>query len=234
MAGFRHQVMLCLPQAWEEALEVLYRRVPETLRSRLIAEVLDEVKRGELDLSGLWIAQKRSGQVVGALLTQHLAGRAAAVWAPEVRPMWCRARLAAALVGAALADLKARGFQLAQAVLDESATIEAGRDLNRGGMPRVTELLYLERATSVPLLQPRVAAMRGDHSAWYASSDVFNWRGFEPALEGEFRSVLRATYRGSLDMPELEGNPVARRHHCDSSCCRSLCARALVPGAHSR
>ena len=33
----------------------------------------------------------------------------------------------------------------------------------------------------------------------------FEWRPFEPALEAEFRSVLQATYVGSLDMPELEG-----------------------------
>ena len=33
----------------------------------------------------------------------------------------------------------------------------------------------------------------------------FEWRGFEAALEPEFRSVLQATYAGSLDMPELEG-----------------------------
>jgi GNAT superfamily N-acetyltransferase len=33
----------------------------------------------------------------------------------------------------------------------------------------------------------------------------FEWRPFEKAVEAEFRSVLQATYRGTLDMPELEG-----------------------------
>ena len=81
-------------------------------------------------------------------MTQPLAGKAAAISAPEVRPSWRRPALAAGLLRAALADFKARGFQLAQAVLDESAGTQAARDLTKGGMPRVTELLYL---SGIPL-----------------------------------------------------------------------------------
>jgi len=197
----------------------LYRRVPVALRDQLIAEVLDEAQHGEIDLSGLWVVRARTGRITGALLTQPLAGKAAAVWAPEVKSSWRRAALAAALVQEALADLKARGFRLAQAVLDESAGPHAGRDLKRGGMPLVTELLYLERATSTPL--PPVTAEPAQEPgrpaatapAWTdsvpdfdpCSSSGFEWRPFEVSLESEFRSVLQATYAGSLDMPELEG-----------------------------
>ena len=112
--------MPCPPEDREAALGVLYRRVPESLRPRLIADALAEAERGAIDLSGLWVARRR-GRVVGALLTQPLAGRAAAVWAPEVDPAWRRAATAVALVRAALDDLRARGFLLAQALLDESA-----------------------------------------------------------------------------------------------------------------
>jgi len=196
----------------------LYRRVPAALRDRLIVEVLDEAQRGEIDLSGLWVARERTGRITGTLLTQPLAGKTAAVWAPEVKSSWRRPALAAALVQEALADLKARGFRLAQAVLDESAGPHAGRDLQRGGMPRVTELLYLERDTSTPLpvaaepvRRPRRAigpapARSGSHT--HSNSCAFPgfaWRPFEATLESEFRSVLQATYTGSLDMPELEG-----------------------------
>ena len=87
------------------ALEILYRRVPGGLRPRLIADALGEAERGLIDLSGLWIARRR-GRIVGALLTQPLAGRAAAVWAPEVDPSWRRSAIAVALVRAALADLQ--------------------------------------------------------------------------------------------------------------------------------
>jgi len=218
MAGFGLRVVPCPPEARGAALEVLYRRVPGVLRDRLIAEVLDEAQRGEIDLSGIWVARERTGRITGALLTQPLAGKAAAVWAPEVKSSWRRAAVAAALVQKALADLKARGFRLAQAVLDESAGSHAGRDLNRGGMPRVTELLYLERDTSIPLLPATMEAVQKPSRlvdpapAWSGSLSHpdpcsclgFKWRPFEASLESEFRSVLQATYTGSLDMPELE------------------------------
>lgn len=174
-----------------EALEVLYRRVPAPLRDRLIVEVLEEARGGELDLSGLWVALGRGGRVEGALLTQSLAGRAAAVWAPEIRTKWRRSALATALITAALEDLKHRGFMLAQAVLDESANPRSGRDLERGGMARITEFLYLERDVAAPL--------------GFQGPVDFAWRSFHAAIEDEFRAVLAATYEGSLDMPELEG-----------------------------
>ena len=174
-------------------LEVLYRRMPRSLRGYLIAEVLADERRGDLDLSGLWIARIRSGRIVGAMMTQALAGKTAALWPPEVGPSWRRAAVAAAMVEAALADLSARGCRLVQAALDESAGSQAARDLARGGMPRITELLYLERDTATPL--PPLGPEAPD----------FDWRPFDPSIEAEFREVLQATYVGSLDMPELEG-----------------------------
>ena len=166
------------------------------------------------DLSGLWIAQKRGGRIDGAMLTQPLAGKVAAVWAPEVRTTWRRGDLASALVREALADFEARGFRLAQAVLDDSTGPRAGRDMERGGMPRVTELLYLERDTVTSPEPARAAPSVQVHMAndvvaleGYVArpSGGFEWRPFETAIEAEFRSVLQATYVGSLDMPELEG-----------------------------
>lgn len=198
------QVEICAPELRGAALEVLYRRVPSSLRERLIIEVLAEAKRGEIDLSGLWVVRRRDGRVAGALLTQTLAGNVAAIWAPEVRPSWRRAKLAALLVRSALADLESRGVRLAQAVLDESVGHQAARDLSQGGMPRITELLYLERETSAPM-RPDPPRARSPASSRPCTSITFDWRPFEPALEGEFRSVLQATYQGSLDMPELEG-----------------------------
>jgi mycothiol synthase len=217
MMGFGPRVVPCPPESRPAALEVLYRRLPAVLRDKLISEVLDEMRRGEIDLSGLWVARTRAGRITGVLLTQRVAGKTAAIWAPEVKPSWRRWALAAALVQEALADLKARGFRLAQAVLDESAGRQAGRDLNRGGMPRVTELLYLERDTATPLFpDPRWPVQRPESavslpsaqsspssSVGYCSS--FEWRPFEATLEAEFRAVLQATYIGSLDMPELDG-----------------------------
>ncbi len=202
--GLGLQVEVWPPELRGAALEVLYRRVPASLRERLIVEVLSEAQRGEIDLSGLWVVRQRGGRVTGALLTQTLAGKVAAVWAPEVRPSWRRAKLAAALVQSALIELKARGIRLAQAVLDESVGPQAARDLNRGGMPRITELLYLERETSLLMGSTPGGAPKGVANR-PCSNIGFHWRPFEPAIEAEFRSALLATYQGSLDMPELEG-----------------------------
>jgi ribosomal protein S18 acetylase RimI-like enzyme len=191
MPGASTEVLPCPESERGVALGILYRRVPGTLRPRLIADALVEADRGLVDLSGLWIARRR-GRIVGTLLTQSLAGRAAAVWAPEVDPSWWRSTIAIALVRAALADLRGRGFIIAQALLDESAPRNGAADLSEGGMPRVTDLVYLERATAVPLrVRPEVP--------------TFSWQGFGPETEGGFREILQATYRDSLDMPELEG-----------------------------
>ncbi len=215
MREFGPRVMPCPEEARGSALAVLYRRVPSSLRDPLIAGVLDEASRGEVNLSGLWVARAGSGRILGAMLTQSLAGKAAAVWAPEVRSLWRRSALAAALVEAALTDLSTRGFRLAQAVLDESAGPQAGLDLIRGGMPRVTELLYMERDTATPLPPPEVPVGRRSVNPAQSRTEGrppqldpgpdFEWRPFEPAIEEEFRAVLLATYADSLDMPELEG-----------------------------
>ena len=61
MAGFGPQVMPCPEEARGAALAVLYRRVPSSLRDPLIAGVLDEASRGEIDLSGLWVARVGRG-----------------------------------------------------------------------------------------------------------------------------------------------------------------------------
>ena len=191
MSGSTPEILPCPSGERGAALGVLYRRVPSAVRPQLIANALRESARGLIDLSGLWIARRRD-RIVGALLTQPLAGSAAAVWAPEVDPSWRRAATAVALVRAALDDLRSRRFKVAQALLDESAPKHGAADLTGGGMPRVTELLYLERGTERPLdVAPGVPAL--------------DWASFGAGVEAEFRAVLQATYIDSLDMPELEG-----------------------------
>ncbi|WP_422928123.1 GNAT family N-acetyltransferase [Singulisphaera sp. PoT] len=191
MSGAIPQVQPCTPRDREAALEILYRRVPPNLRPRLIANALFEAERGYIDLSGLWVAWKR-GRIVGAMLTQALAGRAAAVWAPEVDPSWQRSAIAMALVRTALSSLQSQGFLIVQALLDDSTPRQGANDLSGGGIPKVTELIYLERDTRSRLSPP-------------PGTPEFDWRGFGPETEPEFREILSKTYVNSLDMPELEG-----------------------------
>jgi ribosomal protein S18 acetylase RimI-like enzyme len=191
MPRFSEDVRPCPLELRAEALAILYRRVPEALRSRLIADVLEDERCGEIDLSGLWIAERR-GRLVGSMLSQPLAGKAAAIWAPEVIGTWWRAATAVALVRGILADLHARGYQIAQALLDESVPKQAAADLTRGGMPWVTDLVYLERDTATSPELP-------------AGLPPVDWWSLGPATDTEFRNILQATYVDSLDMPELEG-----------------------------
>jgi len=184
-------VQLCPPERRREALGLLYRRADRRLRDRLVADALAEADDGLIDLTGLWVALRR-GRLVGSLLTQVLAGRAAAVWAPEVVEGWGRSATARRLLAGALGHLRDGGVVVAQALLDDSATARAAADLTRGGLPRVTVLDYLERDAARPI----EAAPAGP---------TFAWRPFGPATEADFRDVLQATYAGSLDMPELEG-----------------------------
>lgn len=184
-------VLSCPPEERESALAVLYQRMPGALRPRLIADVLEDARQGIIDLSGLWIA-RRNGRIVGAMLSQALAGRAAAVWAPEVSSSWRRTSTAVALVRAVLAGLKEQGYVIAQALLDESAPKQGAADLTRGGMPWITDLVYLERSTASPLLiRPGLPEI--------------DWYPFGASTEARFRAILESTYIGSLDMPELEG-----------------------------
>ncbi len=185
------EVVPCPPEQTGAALAALYRRVADGLRGQLVAEALADAARGELDLSGLWVARRR-GRVVGAMLTQPLAGRAAAVWPPEVLVGWGRRPLAVSLVKAALADLRARGFRVAQALVEPSPPREVPACLAAGGLPRVTDLIYMGRDTGPPL-------------APGPDAPALEWRPFDDATEPEFRRVLAETYVGSLDMPELEG-----------------------------
>jgi mycothiol synthase len=185
------RVQLCPEELRREALELLYRRVDDRLRVRVVADALEEAEGGIIDLSGLWIAFRR-GRLVGALLTQPLAGRAAALWAPEVIEGWGRSATARTLLHAALEHLRIEGVRIAQALLDESAPARASSDLARGGLLCITALDYLERDTAAPI-EGRPLSVG------------FVWRPFSWDAEPDFRSVLQATYTGSLDMPELEG-----------------------------
>jgi GNAT superfamily N-acetyltransferase len=185
------QIETCPPEDVEAALAMLYRRMGSRLQAELVVDTLGEIDRGELDLSGIWVAWRR-GRMVGAMLTQALAGRAVALWPPEVVPHIGRGATAAALVRAALRTLRGGGVRLVQALVDRSSPPGATTDLIRGGLPRVTELIYMTRDTALPL---RVAR------------DVprFSWVTYGKATESEFRRLLHETYIGSLDIPELEG-----------------------------
>lgn len=191
LSGPTPEILPCPSDRIAEALALLYRRVPEAIRPNLIAESQVEAAAGTLDLSGLWIA-RRWDRIVGALLTQRLTPRTAAIWPPEVLPRWSRGALACALVQAGIAALADQGLKLVQAMVEETANPRAAADLVRGGLKRVTELTFLSRETALPLWVP-------------ARTPPMVWTTFHPQVEAQFAEVIESTYTGTLDMPELAG-----------------------------
>jgi GNAT superfamily N-acetyltransferase len=69
-------------------------------------------------------------------------------------------------------------------------------------MPRVTDLIYLERDTRLPLPE-RLISDQSSSSGTTLPRLV--WKSFGAGGEREFRALLQATYISSQDMPELEG-----------------------------
>ncbi|WP_161602406.1 GNAT family N-acetyltransferase [Tautonia marina] len=182
---------LCPPEEKAEALAVLYHRLSATTRANMIVELLRQESRGHLDLSGLWIAARKR-RIVGAMLTQVLAGRAIAIWPPVIVRAWGAASLASCMVREALRVSEARGIRLAQALVDDSQPKQTGLDLTRGGLPYVTDLLYLGRPTANPLpVPPEIPNLE--------------WQGYRPDRHDDFARMLERSYKGSLDMPELAG-----------------------------
>jgi GNAT superfamily N-acetyltransferase len=100
--------------------------------------------------------------------------------------------VAETLVRTALDALQSSGYRVAQALVDASSPRRAAIDLTRGGIPRVTQLTYLARATDI-------------HLDTVGLLPNFQWRTYGPETEADFREVLRESYIDSLDMPELEG-----------------------------
>jgi ribosomal protein S18 acetylase RimI-like enzyme len=196
------EIIRCPAAIQVEALEVLSWRLPEPQRSWMVARLRGEAEDGSLDLSGLWVARRRE-RVVGALLAQVLAGRTAAIWPPEVSVerlgrIWgktnLRNQVAADLVRHALAAFAESGVRVAQALIERNGKAQQASDLRRGGMPRVTDLLYLARASagsSETILRPGVPPLV--------------WSTYAAETDKLFRRMLDATYEGSMDMPELEG-----------------------------
>jgi ribosomal protein S18 acetylase RimI-like enzyme len=174
------------------ALKLLLRRLPEQLSTELIRVFIEDPKAAAIDFNGLWIARQQTGRIVGAIMTQCLAGKVAAVWAPEVALIWRRSEVAAALVAESLDSLRDRGYAIAQALIEKHAPKRESADLSRGGMPHVTDLIYLDRETNQSIsIDP--AAPR------------FRWQTYNDNNAYLFHKIVESSYEGSLDMPELMG-----------------------------
>ncbi len=169
----------------------------------MVNRLLAEVEQGTIDLTELWVA-RQADVMVGALLAQVYAGRTAALWPPEVSldrmpgaRIWrgSRNQVAADLIRQAVAGLRDAGVRVVQTLIERPGKAQQVEDLKLGGMPYVTDLIYLSRLTAgsvatrpTGLSVPRLV-----------------WAHYSPTTAAQFQTVLEATYEQSLDMPELMG-----------------------------
>ncbi len=149
MPGLTPHVQPCPVGDREAALEVLYRRVPASLRPRLIANALAESARGVIDLSRpldcLAARPDRRGDAHAALGRTRggglgARGRPHLEAAPLTPSPWFVPRLE---------DLRGRGSGSSRRLARSSPAAARAADL-AGGMPHVTDLVYLERAATPP------------------------------------------------------------------------------------
>ena len=181
-------VCLCPKQLQSQALQLLNQEFAPIATD---ASILQDIHDDPIDLSGLWVALQNE-RVVGALLTQTLAGQIGAVWPPKVINGLSTHKIAENLLAAGLRHLKRLGCRLAQALIDKDSDPAAARDLTRAGlMFRSTAVAFLRRETVTPIETD-------------TSARKIRWSTLNKANEPLFNDVLNASYLDSLDMPELK------------------------------
>jgi mycothiol synthase len=172
-----------------EALEVLFQSqgVAAEVTRRRVRSLLGAESRGEVDLSGLFVA-KEGPRTVGACMALPSPGRTVIVIPPRGamgdgvsdQLMACCGSLAVQ-----------RGAVLLQSMTDPADEQTSGL-LLRAGYEFLAQIAYLERA----------ARRRGRTSA---PSDELRWVTYGPDTAATFAQVIQRTYEASLDCPKLHG-----------------------------
>ena len=173
------------------AFELLFRRSGPGERGGRVANALDLVRRGELDLEGLFVLRDRGG-LVGAVLCLALPGAAGLVWPPQCVPGADAPAGEDALLRRGADWLRGRNVKVAQALLSpEEAPFAAA--LPRNGFPHVTQLCFLRHD------------LAADLRALTRPGSPLSYRPYDPSDPSAFHRTLLRTYEGTLDCPELNG-----------------------------
>ncbi len=143
---------------------------------------------GTVSVDGL-LEARRQGRLVGAILFQEQAGKAALVWPPGLVPGE-PAETAIELLAAAAARLGHAGIRIATVLLDR---IEAGDDLTlrTGGFRYLAELAYLASTEQdFPVTCPQ---------------DALEFEPYRSESHGRLAGLVEETYQDSLDCPAMDG-----------------------------
>lgn len=135
------------------------------------------------------LAADRGGRMIGAAWGQIQPGRVAGIWLPQIVP-GAPATVGLSLLQAVCQQLPAQNVQLAQSLLCEEQTAE-GRLLRQSGFLRIATLEYL-------------FSMEGDFPTVRPSS-ALEFVPYSPATHDRLAAVVEATYKQTLDCPQLNG-----------------------------
>jgi GNAT superfamily N-acetyltransferase len=180
------------PDGLSAACRVLTAHLWGLERDLLAQRYRDIFTSRQLDPAGLFVAQDKSGVVLGAMIVQSLTGALGLAWPPRAEQGRNRLAVETALVTGCCHLLRERGVKICQSFAP-AAEREEMVSLVQHQFQRVTEVVHLHRQTPSgtnvsPVTQP------------------FTFHPFVPDDRKVFTTTLLATYRSSLDCPELTGD----------------------------
>jgi GNAT superfamily N-acetyltransferase len=175
------------PSVQEAGLRCLFSRLPADEREAQLVSTLAAVERKEFSLENLCVAL--DGELVlGAVLAVRRPGGVAFLWPPVVCEGAAADDVARELLETVGRRVDGQQVVFTQCLLDP-ADIESGAALERGGVPRVTDLILLSRS---------LTGMTAQSASTELSSECYT-----AALISRFASIVERTYDGTLDCPSL-------------------------------
>lgn len=186
----------------EAGLRILYSRLSSDEREAQLVSTLAAVERQELSLENLCLAHDGE-EIVGAVLAVPRPGGAAFLWPPVVREGAQAETVSRELLETIGRRMDDQQIVFTQCLLDP-ADENSSVTLDRGGVPRVTDLILLSRslrgiAAQLPASDPAPALDQPPAPALSAES-------YTAALKSRFTRIVERTYAGTLDCPVLAEN----------------------------
>ncbi|MCA9241616.1 MAG: GNAT family N-acetyltransferase [Planctomycetales bacterium] len=181
-------VEVCREPDLREALTLALRTLSADQRAPLVDSLSKQ--RGEplMLFQGLVVA-KQAGEVVAACWAQPQPGKGCSLWTPQFKSDEPCAELSQRLIERAVAVAQEAGVSLVQTLL-ESPHDPMHEPLQRCGFQQVTRLYYLE--WKLREIGPVACGIQAE------------FEPYDPANPRRLESLISATYRSTLDFPELD------------------------------
>lgn len=179
------------PAFQQSALKLAYESLPPVQREQAVDELCRAAEYGERSLAGLFAAW-RSGELLGAVLTEVFPGESASLCPVRLAP-GSPSSLAEQLLMHTLGWLRSQGVEMVQCVLPTDSGEDADR-LRAAGFEHPCDLLCLlstaDRFPTAPIVT------------------VLQFDVVPPGELDDLASLIEQTYVQTLDCPALD----ARRH----------------------